>query len=48
MGLPPALPLQPGLFPLGWGVLGGAAANDDASALLCSSGNRRFVFALDR
>jgi hypothetical protein len=38
MGLAPALPLQPGLLPLGWRPFCGTAANDDACALL--SGRR--------
>src|SRR6266478_1938817 len=48
MCLAPALPLQPCLLPLGWCPLCGAAANDDARALLSGSGDRRFVFTLDR
>src|SRR6202040_2904337 len=43
----PAFPLQPGLLSLGWRSLCCAAANDDACALLRSSGDRCFVFTLD-
>jgi hypothetical protein len=48
MRLAPALPLQPGLLPLGWRSFCCAAANDDARPLLSGSGNRRFVLTLDR
>ncbi|MDQ1452622.1 MAG: hypothetical protein QOK38_2488, partial [Acidobacteriaceae bacterium] len=48
MRLAPAFPLQPCLLPLGWRTLCGAAANDDACTLLSGSGDRRFVFTLDR
>ena len=44
----PALPLQPGLFSLGWRSLCSAAPNDDACTLLSGSRDRRFVFTLDR
>src|SRR3984893_8979052 len=44
----PAFPLQPCPLPLGWRALCRTTANDDACALLSDSGDRRFVFALDR
>jgi hypothetical protein len=44
----PAIPLQPGLLPLGWRSLCRATANDDARAVLSGSSDRRFVFPLDR
>ena len=44
----PTFPLQPCLLPLGWRSLCRTTANDDARALLSGSGDRRFVFALNR
>src|ERR1700730_15238923 len=47
MRLAPAFPLQPGLLPLGQRSLCGAAAYDDARALLRGSGDCSFVFAFN-
>src|SRR5882762_1606733 len=44
----PTFPLQSCLLALGWRSLRGTTANDDARALLSGSGDRRFVFTLDR
>src|ERR1700737_4714046 len=44
----PAFPLQPCLLSLGWRSLCGAAADDDARALLSGGGDQRLVLTLDR
>src|SRR5260370_23567038 len=45
---PPSLPLWSGLLSLRWRALSGTATNDDTCTVSSSSGDRSFVFTLDR